>query len=62
MYDLIKRKIDKKKIFTKAEAEDLQSKLDLFLLMDRMSKSEYEELTKALTAKTEKDKEEVSKA
>ena len=54
IYNLLKRQIDNKIKFTEKEAEELQNKLDVFMLMNRISDTEYKELTEELKAKTEK--------
>lgn len=49
-YDICKRLIDIKS-FDKAGKDDLQSKLDVFLLHDRITQNEYDELVELLNAK-----------
>lgn len=49
-YTVCKRLI-KLKDFTATEAEDLQNKLAVFLLNDRLTQEEYEELTGLLAGK-----------
>ena len=49
-YTVCKRLIELK-TFTQAEAEELQNKLDVFLLNNRLAQEEYEELTGLLTEK-----------
>lgn len=52
-YNLLQRQITRKAKFTKAEAEDLQNKFDVFFLANRITQEEYEKLTADLKAKTE---------
>ncbi len=49
-YTVCKRLIELKS-FTQEEADDLQNKLDVFLLNDRLTQAEYEELTGMLASK-----------
>lgn len=49
-YTVCKRLINNKD-FTQEEVDDLQNKLDVFLLNDRINQSEYEELTSLLASK-----------
>lgn len=49
-YDVCKRLIEIKD-FNEADKEDLQNKIDIFLLNDRISDKEYEELVGLLNAK-----------
>ena len=49
-YKVCKRLIEIKE-FNEVEKEDLQNKLDIFLLNDRVSDKEYEELVGLLNAK-----------
>mgnify|MGYP001045169992 FL=1 len=49
-YTVCKRLIELKE-FTQEEAGDLQNKLDVFLLNDRLTQTEYEELTGLLAGK-----------
>ncbi len=53
IYDLLVRQIARKEKFTKAEAEGLQNKMDVFFLTERISQEEYQKLTSDLKAKTE---------
>ena len=53
IYDLLVRQIARKAKFTKAEAEELQNKCDVFFLVGRISQEEYEKLTADLKEKTE---------
>ncbi len=52
-YNLLQRQITRKAKFTKAEAEDLQNKFDVFFLAERITQEEYQTLTNDLKAKTE---------
>ena len=52
-YALLKKQITKKEKFTKAEAEELQKKFDVFYLADRIVEEQYTELTEMLKTKTE---------
>lgn len=52
-YNLLARQVEKKEKFTKADAEALQEKFDVFYLANRITKEEYQHLTEALAAKTE---------
>lgn len=52
-YNLLQRQITRKAKFTKAEAEDLQNKFDVFFLAGRITQEEYQTLTNDLKAKTE---------
>lgn len=45
------KKLIELKTFTQEEANDLQNKLDVFLLNDRLTQSEYNELTSMLAGK-----------
>ena len=54
IYNLLKRQIDRATKFTTKKAEELQEKLDVFLLMDRITEAEYKELTEKLASKTER--------
>ncbi len=49
-YEVCKRLIDLKS-FTQEEADELQNKIDVFLLNDRLTQGEYEELTGMLAGK-----------
>ena len=49
-YKVCKRLIEIKN-FDEGEKEDLQNKIDIFLLNDRISDKEYEELVGLLNAK-----------
>lgn len=49
-YTVCKRLIELKD-FTQEEADDLQNKLDIFLLNNRLTQEEYEELTGLLAEK-----------
>lgn len=49
-YTVCKRLIELK-TFTVEEASELQTKLDVFLLNDRLTQEEYEELTALLAGK-----------
>ena len=49
-YNVCKRLIEIKD-FDEGEKEDLQNKIDIFLLNDRISDKEYEELVGLLNAK-----------
>lgn len=49
-YTVCKRLIGLKE-FTQEEANDLQNKLDVFLLNDRLTQEQYEELIDLLTDK-----------
>lgn len=51
-YTICKRLIELKD-FTQEEADDLQAKLDVFLLNHRLTQTEYEELTGLLAGKVE---------
>ena len=53
IYDLLVRQIARKEKFTKAEAEELQNKFDVFFLANRITQEEYEKLTADLKLKTE---------
>lgn len=46
-YTICKRLIELK-AFTQEEASELQNKLDVFLLNDRLTQEQYEELTSLL--------------
>lgn len=49
-YTVCKRLIEIKE-YTQEQADDLQDKLDVFLLNDRLTREEYEELTGLLAGK-----------
>ena len=49
-YTVCKRLIEIKE-YTQEQADDLQDKLDVFLLNDRLTREEYEELTALLAGK-----------
>ena len=51
-YTVCKRLVEIKE-FTQVEADELQSKFDVFLLNNRLSQDEYEELTGLLAGKVE---------
>ena len=46
------KKLIEIKVFTLEERNDLQYKLDVFLLNDRLTQEEYEELTNLLLEKS----------
>lgn len=49
-YTVCKKLIELKN-YTQEQADDLQSKIDVFLLNDRLTQEEYEELTEFLASK-----------
>lgn len=49
---IVCKKLIELKAFTQEEANDLQNKLDVFLLNSRLTQAEYEELTALLVSKT----------
>lgn len=49
-YEVCKRLIENKD-FTQEQADDLQNKLDIFLLNNRLTQNEYNELTALLASK-----------
>ena len=49
---IICKKLIEIKDFTQEEANDLQNKLDVFLLNNRLTQGEYEELTNLLNSKS----------
>lgn len=49
-YAVCKRLIELKE-YTQEQADDLQNKLDVFLLNNRLTQGEYEELTALLAGK-----------
>lgn len=53
IYTLLQRQVTRKDKFTKKEAEDLQNKMDVFFLAERITQEEYQTLTNDLKAKTE---------
>ena len=48
---IVCKKLIELKDYTQEEANDLQNKLDVFLLNDRLTQSEYNELTSMLAGK-----------
>ena len=48
---IVCKKLIELKAFTQEEANDLQNKLDVFLLNNRLTQAEYEELTTMLASK-----------
>lgn len=53
IYTLLQRQIARTAKFTKAEAEELQNKCDVFFLAGRISQEEYQILTDSIKSKTE---------
>ena len=53
IYNLLIKQIDKKNKFINTEAKELQDKIDVFYLANRINKNEYQELTEKLKLKTE---------
>ena len=48
---IVCKKLIELKDYTQEEANDLQNKLDVFLLNSRLTQAEYEELTTMLASK-----------
>lgn len=51
IFILLQKQIDKYISFPKENAEELQNKIDVFYLANRIKKDEYESLTEALKNK-----------